>query len=106
MNKSFFVLFFVLLSLYLNHEVSAGKKGKIEEDEVDLPTGISKSIKKSPPNRKKKGVVVDFLSISDKSVKFPTPKALERKKHLQRKFWEYALQIDKEGKYSKKAVAR
>jgi hypothetical protein len=105
MSKSLFALCFVFLSLYLNQEVSAGKKGKIDEDEVDFPTGISKSIHKDPPTRKKKGAVVDFQSILAKPMKFPTPKALERKKRLQRTFWEYALQIENEGKNFQKALA-
>lgn len=96
---------FVFLSLYLNQEVSAGKKGKIDEDELDFLTGISKSIQKDPPTRKKKGAAVDFQSILAKPMKFPTPKALERKKRLHRTFWEYALQIENEEKNFRKALA-
>lgn len=106
MNKSLFVLFFVFLSLYFNQEVSAGKKGKIEEDEGDFPIGISKSTKNKSPIPKKKGASVDFQSIRIKPLKSPTPKALARKDRLQRIFWEYAMNIEDEGKNSQKAMVR
>ena len=93
MSRFFLILFFVFISLYFNQDLSAGKKGKIEEEETDFPIGISKNIKKS--SQTQKNSTSDFQSMV-KPIKFPTPRQRARKNRIQRMFWEYASKIEEE----------